>query len=97
MSKKVVDQWRDTVTEVIESKKEEFHALGYDSVTTDDIWDCLLHSLWNGNPNKRLHEVVQDIFHLKTQTFMNYLTMQTYQDDNLLQSIEALTQNEESS
>lgn len=97
MHKRTVEQWREMVGEVIDSKKDEFHFLGYTSVTPNDIWDCLLHNVWKGNPEKRLHEIVQDIFHLKPQTFMSYLTLQTYQDEDLLQSIEALTKGEESS
>lgn len=96
MEKKTVEEWKDRVEEIIESKKEEFHSLGYTSVTVDDLWDCLLHSVWKDQTKMRLHEIVQDIFQLKTQTFMNYLTMQTYQDEDLLQSIEALTKSEES-
>lgn len=96
MDRRPVEEWKERVQEIVESKKEEFHSLGYTSVTVEDIWECLLHSKWKDQPEKRLYEVVQDIFQLKTQTFMNYLTMQTYQDDDLLQSIEALTKGEES-
>lgn len=96
MAKKTVEQWKPIVQEVVESKMKEFHSLGYNSVSEEELWDCLVHTVWKGNPEKYLHEIVQDIFQLKTQVFMNYLTMQTYQDDNLLESIEALMKQESS-
>ncbi|HLS35404.1 MAG TPA: post-transcriptional regulator [Bacillota bacterium] len=96
MAKKTVEEWRPYVQEVLESKTKEFHSLGYSRVTPDELWHCLIHNVWNGNPKLRLHAIVRDIFKLKTQVFMNYLTMKAYQDDDLLESIEALTQEESS-
>lgn|SRR5690625_4006620 len=94
MREKRVDEWRPIVQEVLDSKVRELQSLGYKRVTPDEIWDCLIHTVWKKDDKKLIHQVVQDIFQLKSQVFMNYLTMQAYQDDDLLESIEALMKEE---
>ena len=86
-----VSQWKEMMTPVLESKVDEFKLLGYSKATTEDVWRCLCQKVWKGNPEKRLHEVVEDIFHLNSGTYMSYLTVEAYQDDDLLASIAALT------
>ncbi len=93
MSEKPVLEWRNKVKPVLDSKRKEFFIIGYSKTTNDDIWDCLVDRIWEGNPNKRLHEVVQDILHLTSSVYMNYLTLSTYQDDDLMESINALIKN----
>ncbi|MDC3415636.1 post-transcriptional regulator [Aquibacillus salsiterrae] len=90
--KKPVNEWKSMLTIVIKSKVDEFRMMGYTKTNAEDIWQCLTEKVWKGNPEKRLHEVVQDIFHLKTTTYMSFLTVKTYKDDNLLASIAALTE-----
>jgi len=67
--------------------------LGYTQATNEDVWNCLVEKVWKGNPTKRLHEVIQDIFHLGSNIYISYLTVNAYQDDtDLLESIAALTE-----
>ncbi len=76
----------------LDSKTSEFKLMGYSQATGDDIWDCLVQKVWKGNPTKRLHEVTQDIFHLASNLYMSYLTVNAYQEnDDLMASIAALT------
>lgn len=89
--KKTVTEWRPFIKPVLESKVQELLLMGYSQATSDDIWRCLQDRIWKGNPTKHLHEVVQDIFHLKAAVYMNYLTLNAYQDDDLMTSIAALT------
>jgi len=89
-----IDEWREIVEPALESKVEEFKLMGYKQATNDNIWECLKEKVWKGSPNKRLHEAVQDIFHLSTNIFMSYLTISAYtNDDDLMTSIEALLGN----
>ncbi|WP_406944452.1 post-transcriptional regulator [Halobacillus sp. SY10] len=88
--KKVVTSWRNEMKIVLQSKVEEFHLLGYKRATEEEVWDCLIKKVWNGEPEKRLYQVVQDILHLQTHTYTSYLTTEAYQNDDLLASIEAL-------
>lgn len=87
---KTVAKWKKEVSIPMNSKVEEFHLLGYGRATEDDIWNCLVRKVWKGNPEKRVHQVVQDILHLSSHTYTSYLTTEAYQHDDLLASIEAL-------
>lgn len=92
--RKPVDEWKRDLRPAIESKVEELQMMGYPRATVEDVWKCLQKKVWKGNPDKRLHEVVQDILHLSSTIYMSYLTVdayQAYQDDDLMDSIAALT------
>jgi hypothetical protein len=93
--KKAVEAWKKEMKPALKSKAEEFQLMGYSRATEDDIWKCLVKKVWKGNPDKRLYEVVQDIFHLSSTIYMSYLTVDAYQsyqnDDDLMASIAALT------
>lgn len=94
---KQVNEWKPIVRPVIESKVNEFLEMGYTKSTSEDIWICLEQRVWKENSTKKLHEVVQDIFHLSPDIYMSYLTLDAFQDDtDLMASIAALTElNEE--
>ncbi|MBY7143280.1 post-transcriptional regulator [Virgibacillus sp. NKC19-3] len=86
-----VNEWKDTVKPALNSKVDEFRIMGYTKANHEDIWNCLVQKVWKGNPNKRLYEIVQDIFHLGSNVYLSYLTVNAYQDDDLMASITALT------
>ncbi len=88
--KKAVSMWKHEVQDILESKVNEFKLLEYSKATADDIWNCLVDKVWKGDPEKALHEVVQDIFHLQSNLYMMYLTQQSWQDNNLQESLDAL-------
>lgn len=94
MKLRSVQEWKPLVIEVIASKANEFQLFGYDEATPEVVWECLVNKVWKGNPRKRLHQVVQDIFHLNPHLFMSYLTIQSFQSDDLMESIAALTEGE---
>ncbi|TQS74664.1 hypothetical protein DX933_12070 [Ornithinibacillus gellani] len=95
-TKRSVSDWKQTLTPALGSKVSEFKMMGYSQATIDDIWDCLVKRVWKGNPEKRIHEAVQDIFHLGSSIYMSYLTMNAFQDDNdLMASIAAVTGEEQ--
>lgn len=90
-SRRPIEEWKKMLTPALESKVEEFQLMGYSQATNENIWDCLQEKVWKGTPDKRLHEVVQDIFHLGAHVYMSYLTVNAYMDDNdLMSSIEAV-------
>ncbi|KAB8134765.1 hypothetical protein F9U64_11555 [Gracilibacillus oryzae] len=88
--KRLVSAWKSELADVIDSKVHEFRLLDYSKATADNIWQCLVQKVWKGDPEKRLSEVVQDILHLHSNTYMSYLTQQSFQDTSLQESIEAL-------
>lgn len=90
--KRTVNDWKSEMKVILESKTTEFHLIGYPRATPEEIWSCLVKKVWKGNPEKRLFEIVQDIFHLSTTTYMSYITVNAYQaDEDLASSIAALT------
>lgn len=89
---KNVNEWKPELQPALESKASEFQLMGYNQATNEDIWKCLEQKVWKGNPPKRLYEVVQDIFHLASNIYMSYLTVNAHQDNDLMASITALTE-----
>lgn len=86
-----VNEWKDMMQPALESKKGEFQLMGYEKASTEEIWNCLVLKVWKGNPPKRVYEVVQDIFHLASNIYLSYLTVKAYEDDDLMASIQAVT------
>jgi hypothetical protein len=62
--------------EILESKRDEFHMLGYDGATIDEIWECVISKYKKEWP--QFFQTVNDIYALKPTTFMNWLTMNAY-------------------
>ena len=89
--KQTVNEWKPMVKPAIDSKVEEFILMGYSRATHEDVWKCLEKRVWKGDPVKRINEVVQDILHLNGNVYMSYLTINSYQDDDFMASIAALT------
>lgn len=59
------------------SKAEEFRLIGYEHVTSKDIWNCV-SSKYEKDKVPPLHQLVNDILSLKVTGFMNYMTMSAY-------------------
>ncbi|WP_106768476.1 post-transcriptional regulator [Paenibacillus faecalis] len=62
---------------ICSSKVEEFRMIGYEYVTSDDIWDCV-SSKYEKQGIPSLHKLVNDILSLKATSFMNYMTISAY-------------------
>ncbi|SFA69214.1 Post-transcriptional regulator [Lentibacillus halodurans] len=91
---KNVYEWKAEIGPALKSKATELRLMGYNEATSEDVWNCLKEKVWKGNPSKRLYEVVQDIFHLSSNIYMSYLTVNAHQDEGLAASIAALTEND---
>ncbi|WP_440895964.1 post-transcriptional regulator [Amphibacillus sp. Q70] len=91
MNERHIEDWKPVIKEVIESKAKELTLLGYGEVTPETVWDCLLTKVWRKETKLMLHQVVEDVFHLSGHVYMTYLTMETYQSDDLMATIAALT------
>lgn len=69
------DDLNAMIEAICNSKAEEFHMLGYESVTGKDIWDCASSKYKETPP---LHRVVNDILSLKPTQFMNWMTLSVW-------------------
>ncbi|HLR42234.1 MAG TPA: post-transcriptional regulator [Pseudogracilibacillus sp.] len=98
MDLKPADQWKEKVIPALESKEREFKITSKVDISKEDIWQCLCDTTWKNNPEKRLYEIIHDIFYLQTTTYMDYVTIGalTTTDDDLLSAVQAITGNEES-
>lgn len=74
------EQLYEMIEELCKSKAEEFHFIGYEQVTSKDIWDCV-SSGYAKKGLPELHRLVNDILSLKPTKFMNYLTISAYKGD----------------
>ncbi|WPP43585.1 post-transcriptional regulator [Paenibacillus hunanensis] len=74
------------LTELIESlcqsKIEEFKLLGYEQITSEELWDCL-NSKYSKQGMPRLYELVNDILSMKPNQLMHYLTMSSYKEADI--------------
>ncbi|MFP3124801.1 post-transcriptional regulator [Ectobacillus funiculus] len=74
-----IDAYRQELNVVLQSKLEEFHMLGYDRVTEQEIWTCLKNKKWKKLTEEiKIHQLVNDVLTLSTSDYMTYLTMQAY-------------------
>lgn len=95
-----VEKWKEEVKIVLESKRTEFETLGYQDISADSIWHCMIENVWKNDEPKRLYEVVQSIFQLQIHTYMDFLALEslhkqkTETDDELMASIHAVMQQE---
>ena len=77
----LVEAYRGQLQVVLESKVEEFQMIGYDRVTTEDIWKCLKSKKWKKvDSDVRLYELVNDVLTLTANEYMTYLTVEAYQE-----------------
>lgn len=95
MNKRPVWEWKEEIIPVLHSKKNEFELLGYSKISTEEIWNCLVEYVWKGNPEKQLYEIVQSVFQLQIHSYMDYLALNTLQNENeLMSSIQAVLNRE---
>ncbi|MGP4080529.1 post-transcriptional regulator [Pseudalkalibacillus sp. R45] len=79
----VLEDWFPKVLPALVSKKEEMHFMGYESVTEEEIWKCILSRAKKTKDEEwMIHQVVNKILTLSTNDFMNWLTVQAVTDDN---------------
>ncbi len=78
--KQQFEVWRLDLEPAIQSKVDEFHFLGYDRATVDEVWECTLYQLRKKKEFIHLHAFVNDLLTLKPQTYMTWLTVRSYKE-----------------
>lgn len=78
--KQQFEVWRDDVEPAIRSKVDEFHFLGYDRATADEVWECVLYQLRKKKDFIHLHALVNHLLTLKPQAYMTWLTVRSYKN-----------------
>lgn len=72
--------WKKEVKPAVQSKKEEFHYMGYESVTEEEIWECVQARLKKKKIEPRLYALVDQILALSLNDFMTWLTIRSYKE-----------------
>ncbi|BAU27031.1 ComN-like post-transcriptional regulator [Aneurinibacillus soli] len=75
MEKKPFEQ---DIMYICELKIQEFHLLGYENITPEEIWNCVSEKYKEIPP---LHRVVNDILSLKPGRLMNWMTMRAFKGE----------------
>lgn len=74
-----VAEFRPKLEIVLESKLDEFKMLGYETVSEDDLWHCLMNTLWRKSEEEpKLFQLVEDILSLKVNDYMNYIRIESF-------------------
>ncbi|MBU9720690.1 MULTISPECIES: post-transcriptional regulator [Bacillaceae] len=86
------DKWKREMDVVLESKAEEWFIFGYGRVSKEDVWNCFMAKLPRIDvPSEiRFHWITAQLFHLKANDYMNWLTLQAYKAPNLFSDGEPL-------
>ncbi|MFT8319922.1 MAG: post-transcriptional regulator [Bacillus sp. (in: firmicutes)] len=83
VSAHVYDHYRQKVQPALKSKLEEFHLLGYDTITEEELWGYLTKKKWKkASGSSRMFILVQDILNVKIGEYMNFATMEAYKADD---------------
>ncbi|AUO11358.1 post-transcriptional regulator [Priestia megaterium] len=72
---------KELIQPVLSSKMEEFHMLGYEEVTENDLLSYLEMKKWKKEKALSLHQVVNDILSVKITQVMSYVTIESYKSD----------------
>jgi hypothetical protein len=80
---KFTDQF-DTVLPALESKIEEYRYFGYDTFTTEDLWNYCVKKKWRKKDigEMRLHEMVNEIMEMTASEFVTYHQIEGFKGDN---------------
>lgn len=80
--KQQFEVWKDDVRPALLSKMEEFHLIGYDRATLEELWQCVLAKLKKEKEFVRIHNLVRIILTLKATDYMTWLTVDAYRGPN---------------
>ncbi|MCT8139539.1 post-transcriptional regulator [Anaerobacillus sp. CMMVII] len=80
--------WKDDVMPALTSKVEEFHMLGYDRATEEELWECVLAKLRKEKKFVQINHLVSVILTLKVNDYMTWLTVGAYKAPNWFTSEE---------
>ncbi|MDG5786443.1 post-transcriptional regulator [Evansella sp. AB-P1] len=93
MTEEQWEEWKKEVDTILDSKVEEWKLLGYEKVKKEEIWDCFMKKLprLDAPEPMRLYWVVSELFHLKVNDYMNWLTLEAYQGPSWFDNEDAVS------
>ncbi|MCM2676537.1 post-transcriptional regulator [Alkalicoccobacillus plakortidis] len=92
--KQQFEVWKDDMEPVLVSKVEEFHMLGYDKATKDEIWRCVTERLHKKKSYVPFYTFTDELLNLKVSVYMTWLTVNSYKEpENWFSDFEEVDQN----
>lgn len=74
--------WKNDVMPALISKVEEFHMMGYNRATEEELWECVIAKLRKQKSLVQIHYLVSCILSLKATDYMTWLTVGAYKGPN---------------
>jgi hypothetical protein len=78
--KQQFDGWREDVEPLLSIKREEFHELGYNRVTEDDLWNYAVDKLRRKKEFTPFYAFVDELLSIQPQGYMTWLTVHAYKE-----------------
>ncbi|GAF12301.1 LOW QUALITY PROTEIN: hypothetical protein JCM19045_1474 [Bacillus sp. JCM 19045] len=80
VEKQQFEIWKDDVIPVLSIKLEEFHELGYNRVTKEDLWLFYMDKLKKKKEFYAFYAFVDELLSIQPQGYMTWLTVNTYKE-----------------
>ncbi|MGV3487877.1 MAG: post-transcriptional regulator [Tuberibacillus sp.] len=72
------DDWREKLEPFLSSKLEEFHMLGLERVTEDELWELAKESLKKNKVEMKTHQIVGQLMRLSVNDYLNKIRIQMF-------------------
>lgn len=87
--KQNIEQWREHIQPFLQSKLEEFHLLGLNRLTMDELWQFVEENLSKKKKERevnKLHQFVNYVMSLSINDYMNKVRMDMFRGKDPLNS-----------
>lgn len=84
------DQWREKIEPFLISKLEEFHLLGLERLTADELWAFAKEIMQKNKVEMKCHRIVGQLMRLSVNDYMNKLRVEMFKDMDIFKDGEPL-------
>ncbi|MFC4618124.1 post-transcriptional regulator [Camelliibacillus cellulosilyticus] len=83
-------EWREKIKPFLISKLEEFHFLGLERLTMDELWAFIEETLEKQKVEPRLYRIVGSVMRLSVNDYMNKIRMEMFKGVDILKENQPL-------
>lgn len=80
IEKQQFESWKEDVRPVLIIKLEEFHELGYNRVSEEDLWTYCMDRLKKRKEFMPFYAFVDELLSIQPQGYMTWLTVNSYKE-----------------
>ena len=88
--KSTYDDWLEEIRPFLISKLEEFHLLGLERLTEDELWSFAKESLQKHKVEMKCHQIVGHLMRISVNDYLNKLRIEMFKGIDLFQDGEPL-------